>query len=223
MTSIREYPPAGVGEGTDDGVAAGPRERPILLSGPMVQAVLAGTKTQTRRRVKPQPPNLTGGKSGFSAFTPAGSVSLRGRNGDEIGECFVRAKYGLDGDRLWVKETFAACRHGERHPECIEYRADNRSESGLRWTPSIYMPRWASRITLEITEVRVQRLQEISEADAIAEGVLKTGGCANLQPHHFRPARDLFRELWDSINGAGSWSSNPWVWAISFRRLEPTP
>lgn len=90
-----------------------------------------------------------------------------------------------------------------------------------KWRPSIFLPRWASRITLAVTAVRVERLQEISEADAIAEGVLRTGGRAQLQPNHFRPARELFSELWDSINeDRAPWASNPWVWVVEFKRVE---
>lgn len=154
--------------------------------------------------------------------------------------------YGQPGDRLWVREAFQAdppidstwastAWHGcpehaqlseipERYrlPKHCIYRADWTGGELARWRPSIHMPRWASRITLEITEVRVQRLQEISEADAQAEGcslecMTPTGNDSGSAIH----GPGGYRALWESINGPGSWDANPWVWAISFKRLTP--
>ena len=148
-------------------------------------------------------------------------------------------RHGTPGDRLWVRETW---QHNIGNGPPIIYRADHGAAQSVYeadlatgawkvavsgWRPSIYMPRWASRILLEITDVRVQRLQEISEEDARAEGVSDGGclscgnpepcGCGNPQPD----ARDGFAWLWQSIHGSDGWHVNPWVWAITFRRLEP--
>lgn len=212
-------------------------ERPILFSGPMVRAILAGTKTQTRRVVKGAPSWAT--DAGVSYFTPEGMQSFRGRH-PEHGpvEKFIRCPYGGPGDRLWVRETWqeffsdelpANRRDGRpgrmgipARPDrksVVAYRADGElahpRDGQANWRPSIHMPRWASRMTLEVTEVRVQRLQEIGEEDAKAEGIVAT-----LNP------RASFAILWDSINGKGKriephpWESNPWVWAVSFKRAD---
>ena len=172
-------------------------DRPILFSAPMVRAILDGSKTQTRRVIKPQPsyPNMCESSLWFT-HRP-------------------RCPYGQPGDRLWVRETQA-----KFHPAV--YMAD--VEEGLYpsylWTPSTHMPRAASRITLEITGVRVERVQDITEADAMAEGADPTlvdpdGGS---QPHV-----EGFTLLWDSINaprGFG-WDTNPFVWSLEFRRVRP--
>jgi len=185
------------------------KERPILFSGPMVRAILEGRKTQTRRVVKPQP-----------GCDPRDDEHL------DMGRC----PYGQPGDRLWVREAwhtderdleYARAKHEDAMSDSpIYYRADPENDNaGCTWRPSIHMPRWASRITLEITRVRVERLQEISEKDAIAEG-------ADPYLHPVHPGReglrhvDGFRSLWESINGPGSWDANPWVWVIEFKRVE---
>lgn len=190
------------------------KERPILFSGPMVRAILDGTKTQTRRVVKPQfaadaiPVEMP-------ATDPAGGWVVPGHSGvwwcdaaanpDDVRRC----PYGQPGDRLWVREAWARTR--VFGAEMVVYReGDNRTDYGGPWKPSIHMPRWASRITLEITSVRVERLQDISEADAIAEGVYTDPAS---------PAYDAYAQLWDEINGPGSWAANPWVWVLEFRRL----
>ena len=162
------------------------KERPIIFSAKMVRAIQAGRKTMTRRVVKPQP-----------------SV-------DESEERQWKCPYGEPGENLWLRETFQWDGVGTD----VVYRADFDDEtaksivegSGDRWRPSIYMPRWASRILLDVTDVRVERLQDISESDAMSEGV------ASL---------DEFKCLWDAINGKRgySWDSNPWVWVVSFRRV----
>lgn len=196
------------------------KERPILFSGAMVRALLAGTKTQTRRVVKPQPEAMHDGEpywfiGGYRAWTyrPAPPIPLR------AGGAPVLCPYGQPGDRLWVRETFARI-DGQTRPWIeTDYKAtythgDRLGDSlGIRkkWSPSIHMPRDASRITLEITGLRMERLQDISEADAIAEGVYTDPAC---------PAYDAYAQLWDEINGSGSWAKNPWVWVIDFRRIE---
>jgi hypothetical protein len=199
------------------------REKPILFSGPMVRAILDGRKTQTRRVVKP---------SWIAAADAAGESW--GPEGDQnywAGVC----PYGQPGDKLWCKETFRfdGIDHrvgmAERRNSDLSFRADmeaDRSVNDCPWRPSIFMPRWASRITLEITSVRVERLQEISEADAKAEGIHKPAGS---QFWYADPRENVlpsmspvggYWNLWNSINGPGSWDANPWVWVIEFRRVE---
>lgn len=209
-------------------------ERPILFSAPMVQALLAGTKTQTRRVVKPQPfadPNGHGWQwHGGAALVRAGygATYVHTDLDSIVGAMPKVCPYGMTGDRLWVRETWGPCDGGA----C--YRASERDcvlPDGGRWHPSIHMPRQASRITLEITDVRVERLQDISEADAIADGVKHSQRAVSpskadpcwwdyLQDEpNYRNARDSYASLWEKINGAGSWDANPWVWVISFNLL----
>lgn len=197
------------------------KERPILFSAPMVRAILNGSKTQTRRVVKPQP-----SPSSDTAFVGADGIwrfshpTLRGPVSHEADD--VRCPYGQPGDRLWVRETWAptvctgVCHHAfediDPKKSEIKFKADADSNTVIgRWRPSIHMPRWASRILLEITDVRVERLLEISEADAQSEG----------PPKNFSSWRDNFCALWQQINGYGSWDANPWVWAIEFKRVQP--
>lgn len=192
------------------------KARPILFSAPMVRAILEGRKTQTRRVVKPQP---------VDPFT--GRDLSAGARPDSLPHC----PYGQPGDHLWVRETWQP----ERHNQCerITYAADggvafvDDSDVPRNWrrpkaartgniTP-LYMPRWASRITLEVTGVRVERLQDITEEDARAEGVEADDiGKVGLPCYS---ARQNFERLWESINGAGSWAANPWVWVVEFRRV----
>jgi len=191
------------------------KERPILFSGPMVRAILDGSKTQTRRIAKEfnEMPNLDGILRRFP------NIDVPVQKG---------CPYGTPGDRLWVRETWAHERDGTGCPDDtgVLYRATDPGwddeGTGLRWRPSIFMSRASSRILLEITDVRVQRLQEISEEDARAEGVTPTmpiyGDCGGFE---HQGHRDSFIRLWESINGPNSWHANPWVWAITFRRLEP--
>ena len=173
-------------------------ERPILFSGPMVRALLEGRKTQTRRVMKPQP-------KGMARLDTGGSWPLA--SGSE----FMRCPYGVPGDRLWVRESW---RKADSMTESVFYRADEEWNAGAGWKPSIHMPRWASRLTLEVTGVKVERVQEISERDAVAEGMPPS------VPDQ-ATAVEIFEELWDSINEARGygWSVNPWVWALTFRVL----
>ena len=202
------------------------RERGILFSAPMVRAVLAGTKTQTRRIVKPQPdwdspkPCCETTRDGFQGAVNRGMWSCGGTWTDD--EDPRRCPYGQPGDRLYVKEAHQFvfryknvwCRYGADGHFCSVQAPHIPSSLGRR-RPSIHMPRWASRLTLEITDVRVERLNEISDLDAQSEGVALPAYHRTHQP----TAIDVFRELWESINGPGSWAANPWVWVIAFRRL----
>ncbi len=203
------------------------REKPILFSAPMVRAILDGRKTMARRALKPQPIEVLG--SGRRVYADA---DWKKTWGDGYGDD-EDLKHRV-GDTLWVRETAWICPPGwtdtpvnPRGPnqQEVAYKADDikggTSEAArdynLKLTPSIFMPRWASRITLEIAEVRVERLQEISEEDAKAEGC---GPVENsLNPNEVGPARSIFEALWTSINGPSSWDANPWVAAYRFERL----
>lgn len=223
--------------------------RPILFSAPMIRALLAGTKTQTRRVVKPQPPHHTvavgrwqdppGYDAAWWAFLREGAVQEdHPFGGAEIHGDPWRCPYGQPCDRLWVRETWAhdassleECR--AKHEDIMGgggqygpyYRATEIAPDTLHWRPSIHMPRWASRITLEVTGVRVERLQDISEADALAEGIVPAGDGNGYQladtTHYSGNPIDSYRSLWESINGPGSWDANPWVWAINFKPVTP--
>jgi hypothetical protein len=192
-------------------------DRPILFSAPMVRALLAGNKTQTRRVVK-------GAALDWLApdmFTPEFVAT------SENGLC----PYGVPGDRLWVREAhalherftdvvrvvYAASLPGSWTEATREFPASNADgltikpyQEGFR--PSIHMPRWASRITLEITDVRVERLNDISASDALAEGMTFPNGM-----EWGSDPVDAYRGLWDHINGPGAWAANPWVWVVAFR------
>jgi hypothetical protein len=232
------------------------KERPILFSGPMVRAILAGTKTQTRRVVKSPARNMQAAGETVIAYRPPGDPwykdyvwSMRDRGGtwgDYTHERFMHfCPYGQPGDRLWVRETWAYDLNVDREetPEMlawvrskgtarINYREDpNTAQTGCggaagRWRPSIHMPRWASRITLEVVSVRVERLQDITGEDVVAEGLtVPRCGCevcargGAMCPADATGAGLMFAELWDSINGDGAWALNPWVWVVEFRRI----
>jgi hypothetical protein len=198
--------------------------RPVLFSGPMVRALLAGTKTQTRRVVKPQP--IFYGEN--SPFARAINPEIIGKPWMPVGGVYQDrwpCKYGSIGDRLWVRETWR-CFGGreyeyQKHQGSIRYRADAEPVEAIcnEWRPSIFMPRWACRIELEITLIRVERLNEISEEDAIKEGAVQWWLESERLPVHGL-AKNCFRLLWESINGNGSWDLNPWVWVIEFKKLE---
>lgn len=228
--------------------------RPILFSGPMVRALLAGTKTQTRRILKLVPPEdatevhtwfappdvPTRGipnrwaQSGLWAKKPGAHGYVR----------YVGAMPYRPGDVLWVRETWGVGTRPDPHHgwrDGIEFKADGVGDdcsplhdieppNGIAmpemsgWRPSIHMPRWVSRITLVVTDVRVQRLQEISEPDAIAEGIEpddvgSAWRCYAPEPKgqtHWLDPRESYRTLWNSINGSGSWEANPWAAAYTF-------
>ena len=203
------------------------KERPILFAGPMVRALLADTKTQTRRIGKTQCAEWTELAVEYSLHAKKGKVAVathlaypNGSARHGICEC----PYGIPGDRLWVRETFARI-DGQTRPWIeTDYKAtyahgDRLGDSlGIRkkWSPSIHMPRHASRITLEITSVRVERLCDISPDDCIAEGAWPIEQRELGRGHE---AVAAFRILWESINGPGSWAINPWVWVVEFRRV----
>lgn len=208
-------------------------ERPILFSAPMVRALLAGTKTQTRRVVKPP-----------EGYVGPDAMRSWGCNWDTQQECpvwmvhlradiaapkhrWIRCPYGKPSDRLWVREAWRTVVEADKTPPRdmdpayrLWFEADAPHQEGFgKYRPPMFMPRWASRITLEVTGVRVERLQDISKADALAEG-------ANVHPdHHNKPRSSIYspvqayRDLWESINGPGSWDANPWVWVVEFRRV----
>lgn len=202
-------------------------ERPILFSAEMVRALLAGTKSQTRRVFKlPRAcswyEGLGGEKEGFIQ--------------DDEGPAWwhvdeQRCPYGSVGDRLWVREAWRGERADDgRPPRDLDHgcrvwtEADGAAMDGGnvaidakpgKLRPGIFMPRWASRITLEITGVRVERVQDISEADAKAEGPTQH---PNWPREFYTTWRSAYRALWNQINGAGAWDANPWVWVLSFSR-----
>jgi hypothetical protein len=207
----------------------------------MVRAILDGAKTQTRRVVKPQPKNLP------IFCTPETTFRCDAPQWVDA-DCVnpgvpMKCPYGQPGDQLWVKETARLNLGSEEN--VIQYRADmaiseiqedwfsddpvlrrwivGQSIKPEGWRPSILMPRRASRITLEITGIRVERLNDISEADAKAEGCNGhfVDGHAGY-PIGYAP-QDEYRTLWESINGPGSWAANPWVWVVEFRKVKATP
>lgn len=187
------------------------KERPILFSAPMVRALLAGTKTQTRRAAKVE---STLGIDSILAPRRAGGHAATYLLPDQAAEAAACCPYGQPGDRLWVRETHGY--GGDAYAPDVHYRATHPDAPVQgRWLHSIHMRRRDSRILLEITSVRVERLQDISEADALAEGVPHS---LNLPGGRF--ARENFEHLWWTINGDGSWESNPWVWVVEFERAQ---
>lgn len=191
----------------------GPTESPIIFSGAMVRAILEGRKTQTRRVLNPQP----GGS--VEIIVEDGRVPwpwiVRHTATQRREERSLNCPYGVAGDRLWVRETFTTLT-GPGGP--VRYYATDEVHELRKKHPSIFMPRWASRINLEIAEIRVQRVQEISEEDCAAEGV-------DFIPEAPTPLnhRTAYAGLWDTINAKRgfTWFSNPWVWAITFKVVRP--
>ncbi|MBT0725114.1 hypothetical protein HH682_11950 [Rosenbergiella sp. S61] len=205
------------------------KERGIIFNGEMVRAILSGRKTQTRRIITPQP-ELTVG----SGFSWKGAIFGAGSDDRETNRNFahVRCPFGKVGDRLWVRETFT---FGMCTESTLAYRATHKPSDlqegwyeTIKWRPSIHMPRWASRITLEITDIRVERLQDISTRDALAEGLhqLPASGRYCLAPgmQYFgevsHSSKEVYSWLWESIYGQDSWQSNPFVWVVEFKRVE---
>lgn len=210
------------------------RELPALFKGQMVRGLLDDSKGVTRRVMGP-PPVL---EDRFWRFGGAGwsdrITSVTPVAGHTLAEA---CPYGRPGDRLWVREAWAADAQLDSiaprdlsQGEPIFYPADGAvRQAGCaminrgRLRPSIHMPRWVSRILLEVTAVRVERLQDITEAQAIAEGILRDGeGWRGYEggPWFASPIA-AFRSLWEHINGAGSWDANPWVWVVEFKRIQP--
>jgi hypothetical protein len=188
------------------------KERPILFSGPMVRGILEGRKTQTRRVIAKVPDGVTG-----VTHNNAKDIWFWW-DGRLAGE--VVNPYGKPGDRLWVRETFKPT--NPVLDSRFLYRADLRSpDLGKPWKPSIFMPREASRLTLEITNVRVERLNDISGADALLEGITATlGGTVFGFAAVKADAKRKFAMLWDVINAKKHpWASNPWVWVMEFKQI----
>lgn len=197
----------------------------MIFNAEMMRALLDGRKTQTRRTVKPQPD-----EDGLAKVTNGPWVDTSERN--------YRCPFGAAGDRIWVRETWAEA--GASAPDLKLYRANYPEHvpsiyenvppaEEIRWTPSIHMPRTASRILLEITDVRVERLNAISEEDAEAEGIdmealYDSQDCYDCIANHNMTGRPTvtgaFKYLWESIYGEEGWKSNPWVWVIKFKRIE---
>ncbi len=228
------------------------KERPILFSAPMVRAILAGTKTQTRRIMKPQPVCNGFGKPGedtgfeipcYEDSYPPSAMLWPDSSGGMLNGDAGHPWLGID--RLWVKETF----HRDIEHNRTFYRADEGEDGTVpylmdgaggfgggvgnaiieKWTPSIFMSRGYSRLNLEILDVCAERLHKISEADARAEGITETdwyvAKFAEIASAGFGDTSALgrasYRELWKAINGPDSWEENPWVWVITFRRIDP--
>ncbi|HFN3777128.1 TPA: hypothetical protein ACHFPT_001221 [Enterobacter hormaechei] len=201
-------------------------ERGMIFNGEMVRAILDGRKTQTRRVMKPQPDPCPAPRGGHwwpsNAFKTMLHVEEEMQNGKGgwgglVGDA---CPFGDVGDRIWVRETWAEA--GASAPDLKLYRANYPAHvpthyenvppaEDVRWTPSIHMPRWASRILLEITDVRVELLNDISEEDARSEGI---SGSST------RDLKEAYAALWLSIYGSDSWRANPWVWVIEFKRIE---
>jgi hypothetical protein len=209
------------------------KERPILFLAPMVRAILEGRKTVTRRPVKATKAHADGfmmldhGK-GWRPYNAFGDFA----SDHEGMEYPIACPYGKPGDRLWARETCfindyreASVPEQERANYDIHYRADGITdfegeEELIRWRPSIHMPRWASRILLEVTDVRVERLQDITEEQALAEGIKKhsDGGYHVEDGKHYSDSPvESFACLWSSVGG--DWDANPWVWCVSFKRI----
>lgn len=224
------------------------KERPILFSAPMVRAILDGTKTQTRRFAKIPCKRITAKYGDVDVqevkyYAPPSGKSQEGwaapginywtydkADGHMIGNHIDPCPYGEVGDQLWVRETHAfvprtaypqskavdqILLNDDKHNGVIFRAGWDGSQRGIIWSPSIYMPRWASRIQLEITGIRVERLQDISDQDALCEGVDRTN--TSISGY----AIERYKNLWETINGEDSWNSNPWVWVIEFKRVNP--
>jgi hypothetical protein len=237
-------------------------ERPILFSGPMVRAILAGTKTQTRRVVKlPEGARDVLWWNGYEGKPQPGYADPGVRVVVQTGLRILPCPFGFVGDTLWVRETWALSGNEDGHTidvwgslcearDAVRfYRADTEAAPyGLRrlprgdvfdghWCPSIHMPRWASRLTLEVVSVRVERVQQITNEDARAEGARElplqegepgawwTMDASRGADAYARAPAAAFGRLWDTINGKRApWASNPWVWVVEFRRAsEPRP
>lgn len=218
------------------------KERPILFSGPMVRAILDGRKSQTRRIVK----GASGAFWDHGGWAPVidGGRIVRWEGGDHVADAGAprsACPYGKPGDRLWVREAFRSGAALDKvnpaglKPACdpldvpLLYLADDSDRDGHRidnfgsrwgrYRHARFMPRWASRLTLEVTEVRVERLHAITDDDAKAEGVEAAPFCKAGRPPGMEHV-EAFEDLWGAINGnRAAWVSNPWVWAVTFRRV----
>jgi hypothetical protein len=212
---------------------------PIIFSAPMICALREGRKTMTRRVIKPQPPDYIQG----AELWLNGKWMWCGGYGEIHEESTFRCRYGAPGDLLYVKEGFSPyadqmtrdyCRYAdsalEIQPRACVYRADHPDNMNLdcggdgKWHSPIHMPRRYSRLTLELTDVRAQRVQEISEADCIAEGIIRLPASGRFARAHggqyfgnvWFTAQKAFREGWDSLHGPAAWDANKFVWALTF-------
>ena len=204
------------------------KERPILFSTEMVKAILEGRKTQTRRILKPQLPyykfDFCGdNEGGYSALTPKGYLEFRGYGIDENGNreyapFAIKPKYGEKNDILWVRETWGRKKDIDKY----FYKADYESYEFKGWKPSIHMPKEACRLRLKIKSIRIERLMDISEQDAIAEGIIRKD--IETWKHYSSDNQDAtssiesYLSLWDKINSKDSHKQNPYVWVIEFER-----
>lgn len=215
------------------------KERPILFSAPMVEAILGGRKTQTRRIIKTQPSGMLD-KIDHCQFVPSGWGMWNS------GSCTcreIKCPYGTVGDQLWVRENMYSDGDGWWFPAAGEFKfpevdddytddvyawLNKQAAVGRRTVPSIHMPRWASRIDLQITDVRAEPLRKITNEDAQAEGtpenltyipVPSTQPENMINPPVAQDWRKGFERLWSLINGPDSWQENPWVWVVEFKAL----
>jgi hypothetical protein len=222
------------------------KERPIIFAGAMVRAILDGKKTQTRRVIKPQPamhdfklggihPALTG------KHVKSGMIAIRCVYAHQS-LTHINCPYGTKKDRLWVREAWRHTANDidearsitedimsgtaiDWKADCVDrlmrdgWKRDDAIEviQHEKWRPSIHMPRWASRITLEIIDIRVERLHDISEADAMNEGAAALSHFNGYDMKYIHG----FRSIWESTDGPTSWVQNPWVWVIEFKKVEP--
>ena len=210
------------------------KDRPILFSGEMVRAILDGRKTQTRRVMKPEPRRLGGewlwDHKGMVYGLPSGG------KWDHMLSIQKMCPFGQPGEVLWVRETWKTSKtYDPFSPSqidsgaAVKWMADGSSrlngpENWGKTRVSIHMPRWASRINLEITGIRCERLNDISEKDAFDEGtgVVDREGVMQHAGGHPSYSIGAFKTLWESINGPGSWDVNPFVWVVEFKKLEAT-
>ncbi|WFY32740.1 hypothetical protein NFK28_07810 [Citrobacter braakii] len=208
------------------------KERGMIFNAEMVRAILDGRKTQTRRIMKNQPVLNGNFYEVFGAGWSKGMTSVPAMPGHSLS---AKCPYGAAGDRIWVRETWAEA--GASAPDLKLYRANYPDHvpssyenvppaNEILWTPSIHMPRWASRILLEITDVRVERLNAISQADAIAEGAPPSHpsiDCVSQEYGFPDFSRSWFGQTWQHIYGADSWRASPWVWVIEFKVVPNVP
>ncbi|EAA7139127.1 hypothetical protein E1676_24755 [Salmonella enterica subsp. enterica serovar Beaudesert] len=209
-------------------------ERGMIFNAEMVNAILSGRKTQTRRPIKWKQTRFT-----EIAERDDGSLWPWAEDCERGGDIWFACPYGEIGDRIWVRETWQVIHDHIDESSHVEDRTyapsipkekdrywhtvyaehfgdESREDRGFPWRPAIHMPRWASRILLEITDVRVERLRDLSEEDAKSEGIIPSAGGV-LPGWEYRIN---FRDLWMDIYGTDNWEANPWVWVIEFKRVE---
>lgn len=201
------------------------KEHPIIFSTVMIQAIMAGGKTMTRRIIKPQP--HFDKDSGYWYLDKKRESVMSNRPPNEwMG--FNPRKYGNPGDKIWVRENFYQCiDNNDRRYYAASEKPEDTENRHYKLCPSIYMPRIASRITLEITDIKVERVQDITQDDIEREGLwfyskeYRDEICINRDSVYALQSTRIkyFRKLWETINGSDSWIENPWVWCISFKKI----